>query len=437
MSIEHVVLILVGTVLIVFVTGLPIGFALGSVAMVYALLLWGPSSLSIIAHGALYAMTSFMLVAIPLFILMGMILERSGVANAMYDTMYKWMGPIRGGLAMGTVLICTLIAAMVGIMGAGIVTMGIVAMPEMFKRKYDKRMVMGSIMSGGVLGTLIPPSIPMILYSLYAKQSVGKMFAGGLIPGIILSTLYCSYIGIRCFRNPKMGPALPPEERVDWKEKFVSLRGSILPILLIIGVLGSIFLGLATPTEASGVGAFGAFICSLIYRKFGLRMLRDACYRTMLLTGMIMWIMVGINCFNSFFMAMGGIHLLDGLIVGVNPWAVLIGMQLSLFVLGTFMDDYAIIMIATPIYAPVIVALGFDPLWFGILFIMNMQMAVLTPPYGFATFYMKGLVPKNILMTDVWRAVIPFVGLQGIGLILVMVFPNLALWLPNLIFKRF
>ncbi|GAI69443.1 unnamed protein product, partial [marine sediment metagenome] len=257
-----------------------------SVAMIYALLLWGPGSFAIVAHAALSSMTYFMLVAIPLFILMAMILERSGVASALYNMIYKSMGPLNGGLAIGTVLICTMIAAMVGIMGAGIVTMGIVAMPEMFRRKYDKRMVMGSIMSGGVLGTLIPPSIPMILYSLFAKQSVGKMFAGGIIPGVILSTLYCSYIGIRCFLKPEMGPALPVEERASWREKAVSLRGSILPILLVVGVLGSIFLGLATPTEAAGVGAFGAFICSLIYRKFGLRMLREACYRTMLLTGM-------------------------------------------------------------------------------------------------------------------------------------------------------
>jgi tripartite ATP-independent transporter DctM subunit len=435
MSIGPLTVILVLSIVVVFITGLPIGFTLGGVAMIYALLLWGPKSFSVVAHAALSSMTYFILVAIPLFILLGMILERSGIGNAMYDTLYKWMGGLNGGLAIGTVIMCTLIAAMVGIMGAGIVTAGLVAMPEMFRRKYDKRMVMGAIMSGGVLGTLIPPSIPMILYSLYSKQSVGKMFAGGMIPGLVLSSLYCIYIGIRCHLNPKMGPALPPEERVGLKEKAISLRGSILPVLLIVAVLGSIFSGAATPTEAAAVGAFGAALCAIIYRKFSWGMLKEACYRTMILTGMIMWIMVGIGCFNSFFMSMGGIRLLDGLIVGVNPWAVLIGMQLSLFILGMFLDDYAIIMIATPIYAPVIVSLGFDPLWFGILFIMNMQMAVLTPPYGFATFYMRGLTSKEIPMSDIWRAVIPFVGLQGIGLILVMAFPQLALWLPHLVFK--
>jgi len=435
MSIEHVVMILVVTALAVFVTGLPIGFALGSVALIYTFFLWGPHALGVAALAGMASMQPWILVALPLFILLGMILERSGVGNAMYDTLYKWMGPINGGLAMGTVIMCTLIAAMVGIMGAGIVTAGVVAMPAMFRRQYDKRMVMGSIMSGGVLGTLIPPSIPMILYSLYAKQSVGKMFAGGIIPGLILSALYCIYIGIRCFLNPKMGPALPPEERVGLKEKVISLRGSILPVLLIVTVLGSIFSGAATPTEAAAVGALGAALCAVVYRKFSWRMIIDACYRTTKLTGLIMWIMVGIGCFNSFFMGMGGAHLVEGLTVGVNPWAVLIGMQLSLFIMGMFLDDYAIVMICAPIYAPVIKSLGFDPLWFGILFIMNMQMAMLTPPYGFATFYMRALVPKDILMTDIWRAVTPFVVLQAIGLIVVMIFPKLALLIPGLLFK--
>ena len=434
MSIEHIIIVLVLTLLAVFVTGLPIAFALGSVALIYAFFLWGPHSLGIAALAGMSSMQPWIFVALPLFILMGMILERSGVGNAMYDTMDKWMGPINGGLAMGTVIICTAIAAMVGIMGAGIVTAGVIAMPEMFRRKYDKRMVMGSIMSGGVLGTLIPPSIPMILYSLYARQSVGKMFAGGIIPGFILSAFYCIYIGIRCLRNPKMGPALPVEERVGWKEKAVSVKGSILPVLLILTVLGSIFTGAATPTEAAAVGAFGAFLCAVIYRKFSWGMLREACYRTTRLMGLILWIMVGIGCFNSFFMGMGGAHLVEGVTMGVNRWAVLIGMQLSLFIMGMFLDDYAIVMIATPIYAPVIVSLGFDPVWFGILFIMNMQMAMLTPPYGFATFYMKALVPKNILITDIWRSITPFVALQGIGLILVMIFPKLVLWLPGLIF---
>jgi len=275
----------------------------------------------------------------------------------------------------------------------------------------------------------------MILYALYGHVSLGKMFAGGLVPGLLLASLYIGYIAIRCAINPKMGPAVPVEETATLKEKFISLRGIMWPILLIVMVLGSIFFGFATPTEASAVGAFGALLCAVAYRKFNWSMFSSACYRSFKLFSMIMWIIIGIECFNRFYMAMGAKQLLIGLATsGINPWLVLFSIQLSLIVLGMFLDDYAIIMMATPIYAPVIVALGFDPLWFGILFIMNMQIAVLTPPYGFATFYMKALVPKNILITDIWRAIIPFVGLQAVGIAIVMVFPQIALWLPGLIF---
>lgn len=435
MSIEHVTLILVLSVFVLFAVGVPIAFALGAVGLVYSLVFFGPSFFPVAAQAALGSMTSFLMVAIAGFVFMGMILRYSGVAAAMYDTMSKWMGRLSGGLAIGTVLVSTAMAAMVGIISAGIMTAGTIAMPEMLKRKYDKRMVLGSIMSGGVLGTLIPPSVPMILYSLYSRQSVGRLFAGGMIPGLILSTLYVTYIGIRCLINPKMGPALPPEERVSWKGKVISLKDAVLFVLLIVGVLGSIFFGLATPTEASAVGALGAALIAAVYGKLSWAVIRDASYGTMKLLGMVLWIMVGIGIFNSFFMAIGGIDLIKNLVVGVSPWTVLIGMQLSLFLLGMVMDDYAIVMIATPLYAPVIVSMGFDPIWFGILFIMNMGMGMMTPPYGFAHFYMKAVVPKDILMSDIWRSVIPFVGLQAIGLIIVMAFPQLVLWLPGLIFK--
>lgn len=436
MSIEHVTLILILSAFVLFAAGFPIGFALGAVGLIYSLVFFGPKFLPVAAQAALGSMTSFLMVAIAGFVFMGMILRFSGVAAAMYDTMYKWMGRLNGGLAIGTVLVCTAMAAMVGIISAGIMTAGTIALPEMFHRKYDKHMVMGSIMSGGVLGTLIPPSVPMILYALYSRQSVGRLFAGGMIPGLILSTLYIIYIGIRCGLNPDMGRAIPPEERASWKEKVVSLKDAVLFVSLILGVLGSIFLGLATPTEASAVGALGAALIAAIYGKLSWKVIKGASYETMKLLGMVLWIMVGIGIFNSFFMAIGGIDLIKNLVVGISPWTVLIGMQLSLFILGMVMDDYAIVMIATPLYAPVIVSLGFDPIWFGILFIMNMGMGMMTPPYGFAHFYMKAVVPKDILMSDIWRSVIPFVGLQMIALIIVMAFPQLALWLPGLIFQR-
>jgi tripartite ATP-independent transporter DctM subunit len=433
MSIEWVTLLLLFAVFAIFATGLPIGFSLGSIGMVFALFLWGPESMELAAHSALGTMTSFTLVAIPLFVLMGNILERSGIAERLFRMMYLWMGPLRGGLAIGTVFICTAMGAMVGVIGAGIVTMGILALPSMLKRGYDKHMSMGAIMAGGSLGALIPPSVGMVIYCSLARISIGQMFLAGFIPGFILSGLYMLYIGIKCYFNPSAGPALPPEERVTWREKFLVLRDVVIPIFLIVIVLGSIFFGIATPTEASGVGAFGAFLITVLYGKFSWVMLKEAFYRTTKVTSMVVWILIGASCFDRFYLSMGAGELIQNLIIGYNvdPWFILIGMMLSLLILGTILDDYAILMITAPIYVPIITSLGFDPLWFGILFIMNMQIAVLTPPYGFALFYMKGVSPE-INMVQLYRAVVPFLGLQVIGLVIIMVFPSLVLWLPGL-----
>jgi tripartite ATP-independent transporter DctM subunit len=278
----------------------------------------------------------------------------------------------------------------------------------------------------------------MILFANLTVQSVGRLFAGGIIPGLILSALYCIYIGIRCYLNPEMGPAVPPEERVSWREKFVALRDSILPLIIIVAILGSIFTGAATPTEAAAIGVLATLICALVYRKFSWTMLKNSAYDTIRLYGMVFWILLGAACFTRFYMSMGAADLVLGMVsaAGLSPWTVMIIMQLSLMGMGMILEDYAIVLICAPIYTPIIVALGFNPLWFGVLFIINMQIAVLTPPYGFALFYMKGLVSdRGIPMSEVWRSVLPFIPLQIIGLGLVMIFPQLALWLPGLIFR--
>ena len=292
-------------------------------------------------------------------------------------------------------------------------------------------------MAGGSLGSLIPPSVIMMLYSLVARQSVGQMFMGGILPGLVLSALYCIYIAIRCVIRPKMGPALPPEARGTWKEKFVSLRGSILPVALIVVVLGSIFMGLATPSEASAIGAIGAFICAAIYRKLNWTVVKESVYATARLFGVIFWIIIGAECFTRFYLSCGASQLISGLFLEweVNRWFILIGMQISLILLGMIMEEYAIVMVVAPIYVPIIMALNFNPLWFGILFIVNTQIAVLTPPYGFALFYMRAIIPPGMTMGDLYHAIVPFVGLQIIGLAMVMAFSQLALWLPGMMFR--
>ena len=438
MSIGLLTVTLVISVLFFFVLGLPVAFTLSGVAMIFAIFAWGPAAFSTVVHACWGSMMNFVLVAIPLFILLGNILQHSGVADSAYVMIHKWMGSIKGGLAMGTVLICTAIAAMVGVVGAGVVTMGIIALPAMVRLKYDQRLAMGSIMAGGALGALIPPSIPMILFAHITSLSVGRMFAGGVIPGLILVMLYITYIALRCLRNPELGPAVPPEERVGWREKFIALRSSILPFILILGVLGSIFSGAATPTEAAAVGVGGALICAVMNRKLNWPMIRMASYDTIRLSGMVMWILIGAAVFTRFYMGMGAAHLVEEMVMAskLSPWAVLIVMQLSLMALGMIMDDYAVVLIAAPIYTPIIVTLGFNPLWFGILFLVNLQIAYLTPPYGFALFYMKGVVSdRGIPMSEVWRAILPFIPLQIIGLALVMIFPQLALFLPRVILK--
>lgn len=436
MSIGILTIVLFGTLILGLTSGLPIAFVLGGISMLFAIFLWGPMGLFITVSAAYGSMSSFILIAIPMFIFMGFVLQKSGVAEALYGALHLWAGRINGALCMGTVVICTLIAAMVGIIGAGIVTAGLIALPEMLKRGYDKHLAYGTVMAGGCLGSLIPPSVNMILYASIARQSVGKMLLGGLIPGLISSALYILYIGIRTALNPSLGPALPPGERGSWRQKLVSVKSLVLPIILIVSVLGSIFLGIATPTEASAVGCVGAIICAAVHRRLSWGLLKETAYETTKLFSMLMWILVGASCFNRFYTGMGAAGLIEGVIFGVelNPWFILITMQIILVLLGMIMDDMAIIIIAAPIFTPIVVGLGFDPLWFGIIFVMNMQIAMMSPPYGFANFYMKGVVPEES-MGAFYRSTYPFILLQLIALAMCMVLPALVLWLPSLIIK--
>lgn len=381
-------------------------------------------------------MDSFILIAIPMFMFMGLTLEKSGIAEELYKTIQLWAGRLNGGLAIGTVLICTFIAAMVGIIGAGIVTAAIFALPAMLKHGYDKHLSYGAIMAGGCLGTLIPPSVQMVVYASIAQQSVGRMLMGGAVPGLLLSGLYIIFIVIRTGLKPSLGPGLPPEERASWKEKIVSTKSLILPILIVLSVLGVIFFGIATPTEAGAVGCAAVIIATAVNRRLSWRLINDVVLQTAKLFGMVFWILIGAACFNKFYLAMGAAVLIKGTIIGanLNPWAVLIGMQIFLVILGMVMEDLAIMVIAAPVLTPIIVSMGFDPLWFGVLFIINMQIAMLSPPFGFANFYMKGLIP-NEKMTEFYLSTYPYIGMQIIGLALCMAFPNIILWLPNLMIR--
>lgn len=334
---------------------------------------------------------------------------------------------------MGTVVICTVFAAMSGISGAAVVTMGLIALPAMLKRRYDSGIALGCIAAGGALGQLIPPSLLMILYGSITGISVGQLFMGGVFPGLMLSMLFIIYIGIRCFLKPDTGPPLPPEERAGWRPKLISLRAVVLPMLLVVGVLGSIYTGVATPTEAAGVGAFGAIICAIVYRRLSWQTLRKAAVSSLRLSAMVLWIATGAFCFSAVFGALGAAELVERVVVAlpIGRYGILIAMQVIIIIMGMFLDPIAIVFIGVPVFVPIAQALGFDPLWFGIVFMVNLEMSFLTPPFGFNLFYLKGVAPEGLTMADIYRSVIPFVILQAIGLAIVIIFPQLALWLPS------
>jgi tripartite ATP-independent transporter DctM subunit len=433
MSIELITILLFGALLLFLALGLPLAFVLGGVGMVGCYFLWGSKGLFVAAAQAYGAMGKFTLLAIPLFILMAMVLERAGVADDLYTMMHRWMGPLRGGLAIGTVLICAIFAAMSGISATATVSMGLIALPAMLKRGYDKILAMGVISGGGALGILIPPSVPMILYATLTGESIGGLFAGGVFPGLLLAMIFILYIGIRCFFQPRMGPALPKEERATWQEKFVSLKAVALPVVIIVMVLGSIYAGICTATEAAALGCLGAVISAGVYRKLTWTLLKESCHRTASLTAMIIWILIGAYCFTSVYTGTGAHELMEHLLLSIpgGRYAILITIQMVFFILGCILDPAGIIMICTPVFVPVIKSLGFDPLWFGVLFIMNMEMGYLTPPFGFNLFYMKAIAPPGVTMTDIYQSVVPFVALQALGLAIVIIFPEIALWFPR------
>ena len=427
--------VLLGGLGIGLVSGFPMAFNLASSSIVAAWIFIGPQSLPFVATNVFGMMSSMILIAMPLFIFMACVLEKSGVAHDLYAFMHQLLGGLRGGLSMGTVLICAIIAAMSGVSTTGVVTMGIIALPIMLKQGYNKSIAIGPILAGGALGLLIPPSISLIVYGMIARVSIGRLFAGGILPGLILVFLYMSYIGIRSYFQPHLAPALPPEKRVPLREKIALAKGLILPFLLITVVLGSIFKGVASPTEAAAVGAGGALLSAAVNRRLDWQVVKEACFKTMAINGMIMWILFGAACFTSIFFRTGGQEVIADVMLGVaNPIYIFAIILVTLIVLGFFLDEITQIMITVPVFLPIIVQLGYDPVWFGVLFMTQVQMDYLTPPFGFTLFYMKGVAPPEVSMGDIYRSIVPFVCIQFAVVLMILFFPNLVLWLPDVVF---
>lgn len=433
MGIEWITLLLFGSMLLLLVTGFPIAFGLGSIAIIFSMWLWGPQSLFMAYLAAVSTVNYTVLVCIPMFVFMGMMLYFSGIADDLYTTFQYWLAPVPGGLASATVGVCTMIAALVSSEAAGTLTMGRIALPLMRKRGYQKEIATGCIQAGAALGFLVPPSVIAILYAVIAKESIGKLFLGGAIPGLMLAVMYIIYITVRCKLQPHIAPSIPKEERPTWTVKIHSLKYLIMPFSIILAVIGTIMLGLTTPVEAAAIGALGSIIAVAIKRQLNLKVLTASLLESSKLTAIMMWIFMGAITFGQIYDALGAKEIIETVTTGLpfGKWGVLIMIQMTFFILGMFMDDTAILFITMPIYIPIIIEMGFDPTWFGVLYIVNMQMAYLTPPFGYCLMLIKGVVPPDISMGDIYRSVLPFVFLQGVALVLIMIFPQLVLWLPR------
>ncbi|WP_404933917.1 TRAP transporter large permease subunit [Nitratireductor sp. ac15] len=433
MSSELVLVIMFASLVGLLLTGLPLAFTLGALALVFTITLWGPAALSVTVLNLFDTMQSESLLAIPLYVMMASVLQRSGVIESLYKAMELWSRRLPGGLAVGTIAICTIIAAMTGIVGAAVAAMGMLALPSMLKRNYQPELAIGTICAGGTLGILIPPSVITIVYAVTAQASIGQMFIAGVVPGLLLASLYIGYIVLRAALNPAIAPRPEENEDITWAMRIAALKSLILPMLIIVGVLGTIYMGIATPTEAAAVGVALAFVSALIERRFGWELLRGVGMDVVKVTTMILWITIGARAFVAIFTGTGGADFLLGFIqdMEANRWIVLAVMLAILFFLGMFLDEIGIILLCVPVFLPVIDFLDFDRLWFGILFLVSAQMAYISPPFGYTLFYMKGVLPAGIGMGTVYRAIIPFMLLQAFGILICALFPELVLWLPK------
>ncbi len=434
---------------VLLMTGLPLAFVTGGLGCIFLFVFGDLSALNILPSRIFPYMTDYQLSAIPLFIFMAAMLERAGLIEDLFHVVYKMLGGLKGGLASATIIASTLLAAMVGVIGAAEITMGILALPAMLRRKYDPRLACGSILAGGTLGILIPPSILAIIFAVVAQQSVGELFIGAVIPGLILSGLYIFYVTARSYIDPLAGPALPPEERVDFREKIVLLRGIIAPLMLIALVLGVIFTGVATPVEAAGIGTFGAIFVAAMHRRLNWVSIQEAAITTLKASAMVLWIIFGASIFVGFYILQGGQQFVSETLIGTGfgAYGILLIMMIILIVLGMFLDWVGILLLAVPIFVPLMKTLSFDglfglpgvapadiPLWFGVVYMVNMQMSFLSPPFGYALFYLKSVAPPEITMGIIFRSALPFLFIQAFGLALCVVFPQVVLWLPKLVY---
>lgn len=440
MSYEMIAILMFSSMILMLMTGQRVFGAIGFVAVIAAYFLWGTGGSTMGFTAVMKLMKWYPLLTLPMFIYMGYMLSESGIADDLYKMFHVWMGPVNGGLAVGTVFLMVVISAMNGLSVAGMAIGATIALPELLKRGYDKIMVTGVIQAGSSLGILVPPSVVLVLYGMIARQPVGQLWLAGVFPGLLMAGLFIAYIVIRCWIQPELGPALPKEERqFTFGEKILLLRAGILPLAIFVSMTGLFLMGVTSLVESSAVGAVAATLAALLKGRLTRHVMEETMRKSLGVSCMFMWIILAALAFGAVFDGLGAVKAIESFFIdqlGLTPWEILIMMQVSYILMGMFLDDTAMLVIVAPLYVPLVGALGFDLIWYGVLYTITCQIAYMTPPFGYNLFLMRAMAPPEITIHDIYKSIIPFVAIMILGLSLVMIFPDIALWLPHTFYVK-
>ncbi len=440
MSYETIAISMFSGMLIMLLTGQRVFAAIGFVSTIAALFLWGESAYELPFNAAFKLFNWYPMLTLPLFIYMGYILSESGLADDLYEMFHVWFGGLKGGLAIGTIGLMVVISAMNGLSVAGMAIGATIALPEMLKRNYDKVMITGVVQAGSSLGILVPPSVVLVLYGMIARQPVGRLWMAGVIPGFMMAALFIIYIVIRCHLQPNLAPTVSKAERMmPLSEKIKLLKAGIIPFLIFFFMTGLFIMGITSLVESSAVGATTATLAALFKGRLNAKVMEDTLRQTLGISCMFMWIILAALCFGAVFDGIGAVKAIESLFItkwNLTPWEVLIMMQLSYILMGMFLDDTAMLVIVAPLYVPLVKVLGFDAIWYGVLYTITCQIAYMTPPFGYNLFLMRAMAPPEISLIDIYRSIIPFVLVMTFALILIMIFPQIALWLPDMYYSR-
>ncbi len=440
MSYEAIAILMFSSMMLLLMTGQRVFAAIGFVAVVSAFFLYGTGGSELGFTASMKLMKWYPLLTLPMFVFMGYVMSESRIADDLYRMFHVWMGPINGGLAIGTIALMVLISAMNGLSVAGMAIGATIALPELLKRNYDKIMITGVIQAGSSLGILVPPSVVLVLYAMIARQPVGQLWLAGVFPGLSMAFLFIVYVAVRCRLQPHLGPALKAEElNIPMSEKMRLLRAGLLPVFIFVTMMVPFVNGWTSLVESSALGAVSAFVVACLRGRMSREVFENSMRKTLGISCMFMWIILAALAFGAVFDGLGAGRALENLFVGqlgLNPWVIIILMQLSFLLMGTFLDDTAMLVIVAPLYVPLVKALGFDLVWYWVLYTITCQIAYMTPPFGYNLFLMKAMAPPNISIFDIYRSVIPFVFVMVLALVMVMVFPEIALWLPEYVYNK-